>query len=322
MKLAIKITLIVLVVAGIAAAVYFFMKPGPVAGEVEGMELTPFEEYITNRVESEIEDHDYDAASQAYVSIVGDIVTEAFATDGNGRRTLSRSSEHRCRREAFNAYAPIFNDYAQSCFRRSEWNENEIDSLRTTARALLADSALESGSTIQRNLQATVTTVNNYHEAWGIVRSANSCTTIDAVNNVTNKAREFQQNDPLRNNTALRTALADAPTKAKNSLTNYITGRCNHLAANYYSYSSYESFTTEYQRLSNLITAYKQRYGTNTLGRETSTLMQADTDAMNYFMGRRNNYNNNNSSRGYRLETDGGRSTRGSGNTRSERREY
>ena len=46
MKLAIKITLIVLVVAGIAAAVYFFMKPGPVAGEVEGMELTPFEEYI------------------------------------------------------------------------------------------------------------------------------------------------------------------------------------------------------------------------------------------------------------------------------------
>lgn len=335
MKLAVKIALLFLVAIGITAAIWFFLKKSP-EPEVEEMALTSFEEYIEQRVNDEVKDQDFDAASRAYISIVDEIATEAFATRTGSSTTLNRNAERRCRRTAFRAFAPIFNEHARSYFQKSVWDENYIDSLRTMAQSLLSDSMLNPGDNIRQKLTATVTTVNDYHDAWRVARSANSCTTLDAVHEVTNKARQYQR-DPLSNNNALMAALRDAATQARNSLSSYITGRCNHLAANYYSYASYEAFTQEYQRVANLVSAYKNEFGQNSLGQASTTLRNADTNAMNYFMGRRNNNATNNNSnlnnrgngnnRGYRLETDGGQNNRGNnnsnrGNNRQERREY
>lgn len=333
MKIFIKIALLVLVAGGIAAAIYFFTKKGPDTGQVDELSLTPFEEYIEQRVSNEIEEKDFTPATQAYNSIRDEIATEAFATRSDGSRTLSRSAERRCRRNAFSAYAPIFTDHASSYFRRSEWQENYVDSLRTMARGMLSDTALHIGSNLSQKLNAIVTTVNDYHEAWRTARSANQCTTIEAAREVARKANSFRR-DPLNNNTALMAALRDAPTQAKNSLSNYIVGRCNHLAANYRTYSSYEDFTQEYRRVSNLVTAFKNEYGQNSLAQASSTLRTADTNAMDYFMGRNGNNGNGNAgngnrgnNRGYRLETDGQQNNRSGsgnnrGNNRQERREY
>lgn len=344
MKLAIKISLLFLVAIGITAAIWFFLKKGP-EPEVEEMALTSFEEYIEQRVEDEVEDQDFEPASQAYYSIVDEIATEAFATRNGSSTTLNHNAERRCRRMAFDAFAPIFNSHAESYFQRSVWDENYIDSLRTMAQGLLNDTILRPTSNIKRKLEATVTTVNDYHDAWRVARSASSCTTLDALHNITNKARQYQR-APLSNNTALMAALRDAASEARTSLSNYIIGRCNHLAANYYTYASYEAFTQEFQRVTNLVSAFKNEFGQNSLGQASSTLRTADTNAMNYFMGRRNNSGSNNSgsnnnglnnrsnggnnNRGYRLETDGqgnngGNNNRGNnrqGNNRQERREY
>jgi hypothetical protein len=317
MKLAIKITLLVLVAGGIAAALFFLTKKTTGGDDIDELTLTPFVEYIEERIADEVEENDYEPATVAYNDILEEIATEAFATQADGSRSLSRSSERHCRKAAFSAYVGIFTDHADTYFRRSEWEETYIDSLRGTAQAMLADSMLQPiGNTIRRNLTNLVTTVNDYHEAWRIARSASECTTIEAAREVKRKAASFQH-APLSNNTALMAALRDAENQAKTSLSNYIMGRCNHLATNYHTYSSYESFTQEYTRVSNLATAYKNEFGQNTLPQAASTLRRADQAALNYFSGQGSNAGRN--SGGNSGRNSGGNS--GNNGSGSERRE-
>ncbi|MBQ9356188.1 MAG: hypothetical protein IJT98_02715 [Prevotella sp.] len=315
MKLAIKITLLVLVAGGIAAALFFLTKKTSGGDDIDELTLTPFVEYIEQRIAEEVEDNDYEPATEAYNDILEEIATEAFATQADGSRTLSRASEKHCRKEAFKAYVDIFTDHANSYFRQSEWVETYIDSLKGTAEAMLADSMLQPIATnARRNLTAVVTTVTDYHEAWRIARSATECTTIEAAREVKRKAATYQR-APLSNNTALMAALSDAENQAKTSLSNYIMGRCNHLAANYYTYASYEAFTQEYTRVSNLASAYKNEFGQNTLPQASTTLRRADQAALDYFSGRRSNAGRN--SGGNNGSGNSGRNN-GSGNGRSE----
>lgn len=333
MKLAIKITLLVLVAGGIAAALFFLTKKTTGGDDIDELTLTPFVEYIEERIADEVEDNPYDDATVAYNDILEEIATEAFATQADGHRSLSPSSERHCRKEAFKAYVDIFTDHADTYFRRSEWEEAYIDSLRGTAQAMLADSMLQPiAANARRNLTNLVTTVNDYHEAWRIARSATACTTIEAAREVKRKAGTFQH-APLSNNTALMAALRDAENQAKTSLSNHIMGRCNHLAANYYTYSSYEAFTQEYTRVSNLVTSYKNEYGQNTLPQAASTLRRADQAALNYFSGQRSNSGRNSGSSsgrnsgssgsggGYHFGNGGSGGNNGSGGSGSNRSE-
>lgn len=314
MKLAIKITLLVLVAGGIATALFFLTKKTTGGENIDELTLTPFVEYIEERIANEVEENDYEPATTAYNDILEEIATEAFATQTDGSRSLSRSAERHCRKEAFGAYVGIFTDHADTYFRRAEWEETYIDSLRRTAQAMLADTMLQPiASTARRNLTNLVSTVNDYHEAWRIARSATECTTIEAAREVKRKAATYQH-APLSNNTALMAALRDAENQAKTSLANHIMGRCNHLAANYSSYASYEAFTQEYTRVSNLATAYKNEYGQNTLPQAASTLRRADQAALNYFSSQ-------NSNAGRSSGGNSGRSRGGNNGTGSERRE-
>ena len=285
MKLAIKIFLLVLVVAGIGTVAYFMFRPMKEGGEeLEMHEVTKFEKHIQERVEEEIFDKEFEEATEGYQSILDEIDTEAAVMLDDGEENLSETEERNCRKEAFFAYAPIFTKHAQRYFRKATWDENYIDSLQHMAQQLLATGIAESGTDVDGQLKNTIETVNDYHEAWKLVNSVSSCSSLSAVDNAISRSNAFRQRSPLSNNTDLVTALASVPEKAKDSYAEYIIRRCNNVANNYNNYDSYVAFYTALDGTNKLINEFTNKYGQEyRFSNAKAKLANADRNALNAY---------------------------------------
>lgn len=285
MKLAIKIFLLVLVVAGIGTAAYFMFRPMKESGdELEMHKVTKFEKHIQERVEDEITDKDFDEATEGYQSILDEIDTEAAVLLDDDEENLSAKEERNCRKEAFFAYAPIFTNHAQSYFRKASWDEDYIDSLQHMAQRLLATDIAESGTDVDGKLKSTIETVNDYHEAWRLVNSAGGCSSLSAVDNAISRSNAFRQRSPLSNNTDLVTALTAVPEKAKDAYAGYIIRRCENIAANYYNYDSYVAFYTALDGANKLINEFTNKYGQEyRFSNAKAKLANADRNALNAY---------------------------------------
>lgn len=282
MKSTIKVALIVLVIGAIGIAGYYFLSsigaPPPPPPDI-----TKFEHHIQQRVKEEIEERDFAEATTSYLSILDEIQTEAAITLENGEKILSGREEKKCRKEAFYAYAPILVEYATSYFRKTEWNENTIDSLKDYAKDLLAANIAETSTNIEQQLNSTIKIVNDYYEAKNVIAGSNNCKSLHTVDNLISRARNLRQ-VPLTNNTAIANGLAQVPEKAKRSFVDFVVRRCNNVATNYRAYSSYSDFYRECETMSNMIEGYREKYGQNNLLKDALDVLSiADSKALDYY---------------------------------------
>ena len=265
MKLAIKILLIVLVVAGIAyIAITQFgsmedTPPPPVP------ELTKFEKHIQKRVENEVADCSYDEATKAFNSIMDEITTEAnimVERDGEEEPSISDEEAQSCREELFYAYAPIFTAHTDEYFQRSTWDEAYINQLRDKAKEMQQAHIAEEGTATTEKLAATIKTVDDYHAALKVVRQAEGCTTVAAAKSIISEAQAYQR-APLTNCDRLRSQLAQVPTKAKNAVATVIRNRCADVINKFdnIKYGSFREANDAINSCTSAITDYYNAFG-------------------------------------------------------------
>ena len=110
MNKTIKIALISIVIVGLISIIIYFIngtgtpQGGPIA-------TTSFEKYIENKVNNSIKGKDYAEASQSFDDIIGEIQTEASIINSDGNKQLTESEVQNCKKIAFYAYAPVFDDF-------------------------------------------------------------------------------------------------------------------------------------------------------------------------------------------------------------------
>ena len=280
MNRTIKIALIAIVLLGIIATIVYFIN-GTSTGKVDAIAKTNFEKEIEKRVKSHVEGKDYPSASAAFYSILSEINTEASIINSDGKKQLSENEVDNCKKIAFYAYEPIFENYQKAYFNHSSWSEKELNALKSRAQNLLGMNIAEGNS--KSALSSVVANVNDYYAAWRIVKSAKSCTSVAAVQSIGKQANSYKRS-PLINNASLKAGLESAFSDAKSALANNINARCRKVAQNYQYYDSYTSFYTDYLAMNKRIDEYVMAFGGESLFRDSKGLLsQADDNAMDYF---------------------------------------
>ena len=280
MNRAIKIALIAIVLAGIVATiVYFINSTGP--DIVETIAKTDFEKEIENQVKSDVEGKDYATASTAFYNFLSEIETEASIVNSDGKKQLSNQEVENCKKIAFYAYEPIFEEYQKTYFSHSSWSDKDLNALKSRAQYLLSMKIAEGSA--QNSLSSVVKNVNDYYAAWNVVKSAKSCSTVAAVRDVGNRAKSFIRL-PLTNNASLKAGLEGAFSDAKSALANNINAKCRKVSQSYQYYDSYTSFYSDYLAMNKRIDEYVVAFGGESLfANSRSLLSQADDNAMDYF---------------------------------------
>ena len=278
MNKTIKIILISLVVIGIASVIIYFIN-GTTTPSDTSIATTPFEKEIESQVASEIKGQDYSTASSAFFKILADIKTEASIVNADGNKQLSDNEVSNCKKIAFCAYEPIFENYQSAYFNRSSWDDAELKALKSRAQDLLAMNIAE--GTAKHNIAKVVDIVNDYHAAWSVVKSARNCNSVAAVNSIKSKAASYNH-APLTNNASLRAGLNSAYSDAKSSLANNINAHCNRVAQGYKNYGSYVRFFDAEDAALNRINEYINAFGGN-FSNAKSVLIQADKNATEYY---------------------------------------
>lgn len=280
MNRAIKIALIAIVLLGIVATiVYFINSTGP--DQVQAIAKTDFEKEIEKQVKSEVEGKEYATASTAFYNILSEIETEASIVISDGKKQLSDHEVENCKKIAFYAYEPIFEEYQKAYFTHSSWSEKELNALKSRAQNLLGMNIAEGNA--KSALSSVIANVNDYYAAWKVVKSAKSCSSVAAVQNIGKQANSYKRS-PLLNNASLKAGLESAFSDAKSALANNINARCRKVAQSYQYYDSYTSFYSDYLAMNKLIDEYVMAFGGGSLFANSKGLLsQADDNAMDYF---------------------------------------
>ena len=252
MKTAIKILLIVLALAGIGYVVYSFFDKTE-KGETPPPPQSDFEKEIQAETERGIKDRDYARATATFAELCDRIDTEASVTLADGSRNLSPDEVRRARQIVF---------YADVCFARSTWSDDEVEALGATATRLEQMQVAEAGSPTTKDLARIGRTAADYRAAWQAARSGAGCHSVAAVRSVISRANSFKRK-PLSNCTALVNALGAVPARAKNGLATYVAARCNRVASTYASYATYVDFYAAQSQCLNLIDEYEKAFGSN-----------------------------------------------------------
>ena len=281
MNRAIKIALIAIVLLGIVATIVYFINDDTGIGKVDAIAKTDFEKEIEKQVKSDIEGKEYAVASTAFYNVLSEISTEASIVNKDGKKQLSENEVENCKKIAFYAYEPIFEDYQKAYFTHSSWSEKELNALKSRAQNLLGMNIAEGNA--KSALSSVVANVNDYYAAWRIVKSAKSCTSVAAVQNIGKQANSYKRS-PLLNNASLKAGLESAFSDAKSALANNINARCRKVAQSYQYYDSYTSFYSDYLAMNKLIDEYVMAFGGGSLFANSKGLLsQADDNAMDYF---------------------------------------
>ena len=280
MNRAIKIALIAIVLLGIVATIVYFIN-GTGTGKVDAIAKTDFEKEIEKQVKSDVEGKEYAAASTAFYNILSEISTEASIVNKDDKKQLSENEVENCKKIAFYAYEPIFEDYQRAYFTHSSWSEKELNALKSRAQNLLGMNIAEGNA--KSALSSVIANVNDYYAAWKVVKSAKSCSSVAAVQNIGKQANSYKRS-PLLNNASLKAGLESAFSDAKSALANNINARCRKVAQSYQYYDSYTSFYSDYLAMNKLIDEYVMAFGGGSLFANSKGLLsQADDNAMDYF---------------------------------------
>ena len=279
MNKTIKIALISIVIVGLISIIIYFIngtgtpQGGPIA-------TTSFEKYIENKVNNSIKGKDYAEASQSFDDIIGEIQTEASIVNSDGNKQLSESEVQNCKKIVFYAYAPVFDDFQRAYLTKSSWSDGELYALKSRANSLLSMNIAEENA--KQSISEVITTINDYHVAWSVVKSARVCSSVAAVNAIKSKVAQYNH-APLTNNASLRAGLNSAYSDAKSSLASNINAYCRKVAQGYKSYGSFERFYSAEEAALAKIHEYVNAFGGGSFGDAINMLSQADENAMDYY---------------------------------------
>ena len=280
MNRAIKIALIAIVLMGIIATIAYFINSTG-TGKVEAIAKTDFEKEIESKVKSHVEGKDYTSASAAFYSILSEIVTESSIINSDGKKQLSDQEVENCKKMAFYAYEPIFEEYQREYFTHSSWSDRDLNALKARAQNLLSMKIAEGSA--QNALSGVIKNVNDYYAAWKVVKSAKSCSTVAAVRDIGSRAKSFMHS-PLTNNASLKAGLEGAFSDAKSALANNINARCRKVAENYQNYGSYTSFYDDYLAMNKRIDEYISAFdGASLFSNSKGMLSKAEESALDYY---------------------------------------
>lgn len=275
----IKIALISIAVIAIVSVFIYFLK-GIVKPPEDDIAKTPFEKYIEAKVKAEIEGKDYQTASTAFNNVLKDIETEASIINSNGAKQLTDNEVSNCKKKAFFAYMPIFDSYQQSYFIRSSWSDGELQELKSKAKYLKKMNLAEGQA--EKALSDVISNVDDYYDAWKVVKSARSCTSVDQVNRIKSNAESYKR-APLTNNASLSVGLNSAYSEAKNSLANNIKAYCRSVAKDYKNYGSYDRFVDDVDSALKRIGEYENTFEGVTFSDALDLLIQAELNAKEYY---------------------------------------
>lgn len=279
MNKTIKIALISIVIVGLISIIIYFIngtgtpQGGPIA-------TTSFEKYIENKVNNSIKGKDYAEASQSFDDIIGEIQTEASIVNSDGNKQLTESEVQNCKKIVFYAYAPVFDDFQRAYFNKSSWSDGELYALKSRANSLLSMNIAEENA--KQSISEVITTVNDYHVAWSVVKSARGCSSVAAAKAIQSKVAHYNH-APLTNNASLRAGLNSAYSDAKSSLASNINAYCRKVAQGYKSYGSFERFYSAEEAALAKIHEYVNAFGGGSFGDAINMLSQADENAMDYY---------------------------------------
>lgn len=279
MNKTIKIALISIVIVGLISIIIYFIngtgtpQGGPIA-------TTSFEKYIENKVNNSIKGKDYAEASQSFDDIIGEIQTEASIVNSDGNKQLTESEVQNCKKIVFYAYAPVFDDFQRAYFNKSSWSDGDLSALKSRANSLLSMNIAEENA--KQSISEVITTVNDYHVAWSVVKSARVCSSVAAVNAIKSKVAQYNH-APLTNNASLRAGLNSAYSDAKSSLASNINAYCRKVAQGYKSYGSFERFYSAEEAALAKIHEYENAFGGGSFGDAINMVSQADENAMDYY---------------------------------------
>ena len=279
MNKTIKIALISIVIVGLFSIIIYFIngtgtpQGGPIA-------TTSFEKYIENKVNNSIKGKDYAEASQSFDDIIGEIQTEASIVNSDGNKQLTESEVQNCKKIVFYAYAPVFDDFQRAYFNKSSWSDGELYALKSRANSLLSMNIAEENA--KQSISEVITTVNDYHVAWSVVKSARGCSSVAAAKAIQSKVAHYNH-APLTNNASLRAGLNSAYSDAKSSLASNINAYCRKVAQGYKSYGSFERFYSAEEAALAKIHEYVNAFGGGSFGDAINMLSQADENAMDYY---------------------------------------
>ena len=279
MNKTIKIALISLVIIGIISIIIYFVN-GTDTPIGKTIATTQFEKYIENKVNNSIKGKEYAEASQSFDEIIGEIETEASIVNSDGNKQLSVSEVQNCKKIAFYAYAPVFDNFQSSYFNKSSWSDGELTALKSRAQSLLNMNIAEDD--VKQRINKVITTVNDYHAAWSVVKSARGCSSVAAVNAIRSKVAQYKH-APLTNNASLRAGLNSAYSDAKSALASNIIAYCRKVAQGYKSYGSFERFYSAEEAALAKIHEYVNAFGGGSFGDAINMLSQADENAMDYY---------------------------------------
>lgn len=275
----IKIALISIVIIGIISIIIYFVNgTDKLVGKT--IATTQFEKYIENKVNNSIKGKDYAEASQSFDEIIGEIETEASIVNSDGNKQLSVSEVQNCKKIAFYAYVPVFDGFQSTYFNKSSWSDGELSALKTRANSLLSMNIAEEN--VKQSINKVITTVNEYHAAWSVVKSARGCSSVAAAKAIKSKVAQYNH-PPLTNNASLRAGLNSAYSDAKSSLASNINAYCRKVAQGYKSYGSYERFYAAEEAALAKISEYVNAFGGGSFGDAKSMLSQADENAMDFY---------------------------------------
>lgn len=245
-----KIAILIVAVIVIVVAVIHFSSN---VNETENKQVatTDFEKYIAKEVNEKVKNRYYEDAKESWQNIRNEIQTEYGILLANGEPNLSRKEAAACYKMNNDAYVPIFIYEAKSYFRSSSWDRSQLNEFKKEAAQLLNVSN-------NNDLANIISWVNGYYDLSRAIRSANYCRSVAMVENISNKAKQYDgwpytNNDEL--NAGRRSMVATAKTACKRNIVAY----CRSIVNKYY--SSYAEWKQKYNHASDMIYRYKDKYG-------------------------------------------------------------
>lgn len=225
MKTSIKILLLIVFIVGAIAGVLVFAKT--IVAPPSKLKLA--DQYIiTLDKESGAfkPTKDFDKSRAEYIRL--DDMLKRFSIEGAVEAKVS----DKYRQEIDNTYGKYLYSYGIGMFKKSEWPEARLNELVRLIDTLKADKLSNGKPAVSPKFVKASTrisnVVNEYHEALRLSRST-SYKSIDDAKKKIEKANEYSNTDPLKNNVALVNALNALPEKIAKSHYNYIRSRVNAL---------------------------------------------------------------------------------------------
>lgn len=247
-----KITILIVVVIAIVGAIIHFSSNVNETGNKQ-VATTDFEKYIAKEVNEKVKNRYYEDAKEGWQSIRNEIQTEYGILLANGEPNLSRQEAAACYKMNNDAYVPIFINEAKSYFniRRSSWDGSQLNAFKKEAAQLQTISD-------NKDLANIISWVNGYYDLSRAIRSANYCRSVAMIENLENKANQYN-GWPYTNNNELNAGRRSMVATAKTACKRNIVAYCRSIVNKYY--SSYAEWKQKYNHASDMIYRYKDKYG-------------------------------------------------------------